>query len=482
MNKRLVFNILGKLMLVEAALIAPSIVVALIYGDGGGLALFSTILLLVLFGGPLVVMCKPESTNLRAREGFVVVALIWFMLSFFGCLPFVFSGMIPRFADAFFESVSGFTTTGATVLTQIEGQMHALLFWRGFTHWIGGMGVLVLTLAITPKMTGRTSHLIRAESPGPSMSKLLPRMGDTAKLLYIIYIVLTIAQIICLKLAGMGWFDSCLHAFSTAGTGGFSNKNASIASYDSALIDAIITIFMVIFGINFALYFRIAVGEWRSAIKDEECITFLSIIAIAVIIITINIMPVYGNDIAKAFRYASFQSTSIISTTGFITADYELWPPLSQAILMLLMFIGSCAGSTAGGVKVIRVLLLAKSTKREVERTFMPRRVSVIRLNGKTVEEEMLNQVALFFFAYIALLIVGTLVVCADGQDFATSFTASLTTLSNVGPGLGGVGPMRNFASLSQPVKILLSFNMLAGRLEIFPLLVLLSPRVWSVS
>ena len=480
MNIRLVFSLIGKLLLIEGGLMMPSLAVAVFFRGGDVWAFVATIALTLLIGGVMARAARPRVQELRAREGFIIVALAWIFLSLFGALPYVLSGAIPHIVDAFFESVSGFTTTGASILTDIESLPKGVLFWRSFTHWIGGMGVLVFTLAITPKITGRTSHLMRAESPGPTMSKLLPRMGDTAKLLYVIYFVLSLLLLICLLLAGMNFYDACIHTFSTAGTGGFSNMNASVGAFGSPLIEWIIAVFMVIFGVNFAVYFRIAIDGWRKGTRDEELRVFLGIVLTAMAVITLNILPGYGGNIAKALRDAVFQVASVVSTTGFMTADFAAWPALSQALIVVLMFIGSCAGSTAGGLKVIRVLLLGKNMMREITRSFQPRRVQVVKLDGKVVAEETLNQVGIFFFAYLVLLLAGTVLVCADGVSFTTGFTAALTTLSNVGPGLDGVGPTQNFAGFSTPVKLVLSFLMLCGRLEIFPMLVLFNPRAWE--
>ena len=480
MNIRLVFSLIGKLLAMEGGLMLPSLAVAAYYGGEDVGAFVITICVTLLAGGAMIGLSKPSVRELRAREGFAVVALAWLTLSLFGSLPFVISGEIPSPVDAFFESVSGFTTTGATILTEIESLPRGLLFWRSFTHWIGGMGVLVFTLAVTPSITGRTSHLMRAESPGPTMSKLLPRMGDTAKLLYVIYIVLSLLLLIALMLAGLSFYDACIHTFSTAGTGGFSNMNASVGAFDSPVVEWIIAAFMVMFGVNFAVYFHLVVDGAKKGLQDEELRAYLCIVLTAVTIVTLNILPGYGWNVAEALRDAAFQVGSIVSTTGFMTADYATWPTLSQMVLVLLMFIGACAGSTAGGLKVIRVLLLCKNSKREINRTFQPRRVQVVKLDGKAVAEETLNQVGIFFFTHIFLLLIGTTLVCADGVSFATGFSAALTTLSNVGPGLDAVGPTQNFAAFSVPVKLVLSFLMLCGRLEIFPMLVLLSPRAWT--
>ena len=480
MNKRMVLHLLGALLLIEGIAMLPSLLISALYQDGAWLALVIPSMLLIGIGAPMYYLIKPVEKNLRAREGFVVVALSWVVLSLFGALPFTISGVIPNYVDAFFETVSGFTTTGATLLTRFENQPHGVMFWRSFTHWIGGMGVLVLTMALLPKMTGRNSHLIRAESPGPSMSKLMPKMGDSAKILYLIYFALTLLLFVILLLAGMNPYDAAIHAMSTAGTGGFSNYAASVGAFGSALIEWILAIFMVLFGINFALYFRLLVGGWRDVLRNEELRWFLGIVAGTTIIITGLILPQYGN-VFTALRYAAFQVSSILSTTGFATADYNLWPEAARMLIVILLFIGSCAGSTAGGMKVIRVAILAKMTKREIRHAYQPRKVQVVRFEGKGLDESMLAQIAMFAVVYVALIFAGAFVLSLEGTfDFETNFTAALTCVSNVGPGLGGVGPVENFSTYSSFSKIVMSLLMLCGRLELFPMLVLFSPGVWK--
>ena len=479
MNIKLLFRLLGAILLVEAAAMLPALAIALGYGEGDALAFLWTILLLTAIGGPLRLFIKTEHTNLRAREGFLVVSLSWVLLSVFGALPFVFSGVIPNFMDALFEAVSGFTTTGASIMTQIEGQPHGVMFWRSFTHWIGGMGVLVLTLALLPQMSGRTSHLVRAESPGPTLSKIVPRMGDTAKILYLIYTLLTALEFLLLMMAGMNAFDAAIHAFGTAGTGGFSNYGASVGHFDSALIDAIITIFMVLFGVNFVMYYKALTGAWREIRANEELKWYLTIFCIVTLIITLIILPEQSNFFT-ALRYASFQVASIISTTGFATADFNLWPVAARMLILLVMFIGSCAGSTAGGMKICRIGMLSKQAMREVRHTFQPRKAMVVRFEGKAVDEGVLRQAATFAFLYIVLMITGGFLLSLEGlYDVQTNLTAALTCVSNVGPGLGEVGPAGNFAGYGPFSKLLLSFLMLAGRLEIFPMLALFHPAMW---
>ena len=479
MNKRLVLRLLGAILLIEALAMAPSLAISLLYGDGDALALLSSMVLLAALGFPAWRFAHPREQNLRAREGFLVVALSWVLLSAFGALPFVISGLIPNYIDAFFEAVSGFTTTGATLMGNFDGLPRGVMFWRSFTHWIGGMGVLVLTLALLPQMTGRSSHLVRAESPGPSLSKIVPKMGDTAKILYLIYGALTMIELAALIIAGMSPYDAAIHAMGTAGTGGFSNYGSSVGAFDSAVIDAIITFFMVLFGINFALFYRVLVGGWRDALRSEELRWYLALFAGSTLFVSLMILPQYGTFL-NALRYGSFQVATIMSTTGYATADFNLWPQAVKALIVVLMFIGSCAGSTAGGIKVVRVGILCKLGCREVRRTFQPRKVQVVRFEGKGVEENRLTQVSAFFFVYVLLVLAGMFLVSLEGlYDLETNFTAVLTCISNVGPGLGHVGPVENFSGYGPFAKVVLSLLMLAGRLELFPILVLFHPSAW---
>ena len=479
MNVKLLLRLLGAILLVEAAAMLPALLIALGYGEGDVIAFAVTIGLLLLIGLPLRLFVKAEQQNLRAREGFLVVSMAWIFLSVFGALPFVFSGVIPNFVDALFESVSGFTTTGATVMTQIEGQPHGVMFWRSFTHWIGGMGVLVLTLALLPQMSGRTSHLVRAESPGPTLSKIVPRMGDTAKILYIIYGVMTLAEFLLLMIAGMNAYDAAIHALGTAGTGGFSNYAASVGHFNSALIDAIITLFMVLFGINFVIYYKLITRDFAEIKANEELKWFLSIYFGATLIITLFILPEKGSFFT-ALRYSSFQVASIVSTTGYATDNFDLWPLAAKMLILMLLFFGSCAGSTAGGMKICRIGMLCKQAVREVRHTIQPRKTMVVRFEGKAVDESVLRQVATFAFIYVALIVLGGFLLSLEGKfDIQTNFTAALTCVSNVGPGFGEVGPAGGFSGYGPFGKLLSSFLMLAGRLEIFPMLALFHPAMW---
>ena len=479
MNVKLLLHVLGAILLVEAAALVPSLAIAIGYGEGDAMAFVWTILLLNAVGAPMRLFVKAEQTNLRAREGFLAVSLSWMLLSVFGALPFVFSGVIPNFVDALFESVSGFTTTGATIMTQIEGQPHGVMFWRSFTHWIGGMGVLVLTLALLPQMSGRTSHLVRAESPGPTLSKIVPRMGDTAKILYLIYGVLTVIEFLLLMLAGMNAYDAAIHALGTAGTGGFSNYAASVGHFNSAWIDAIITLFMVLFGVNFVIYYKMLLRDWQDIRANEELRWFLAIFLGATAIITLTLLPEEGN-LFTALRYSSFQVASIISTTGYATANYDLWPLTARMLILVLLFFGSCAGSTAGGMKICRIGMLSKQAIREVRHTIQPRKAMVVRFEGKAVDEGVLRQVATFACIYVALILLGGFLLSLENRyDMMTNFSAALTCVSNVGPGFGAVGPAGSFAGNGPFGKLLASFLMLAGRLEIFPMLALFHPAMW---
>ena len=480
MNYRLVMHILGIILMGEAASMLPSALIGYAVGDGDGHAFLLSIAV-TLVAGLLFFFQRPKGQNMQARDGFAAVALSWIVLSLFGALPYVFSGVIPNYIDAVFETVSGFTTTGATVLTFMEGQPHGILFWRAQTQWMGGMGVLVLTLALIPKLGEGSVYLMRAESPGPIKSKLTPRLADTAKILYTIYIGLTIAETIVLKLAGMPLYDSVIHAFTSISTGGFSVKNASIASYESLLIEWIITIFCFLSGVNFSLLYYALLRNFKAVFESEELklYTWVTIIASSLITLSLVVQSNTAFD-AETITNSVFQVVTLMTTTGYMTCDYVLWPSFAQMVLVGVMIIGGCAGSTSGGAKQIRILLLVKNLKRDVQRILHPRQVTVIKNDGDRVDEGILSSISLFFFAYILLMLLGMLVVSWDNVGLESALGASLTCISNVGPGFGVLGPTANFSVLSNFSMIFLSILMLLGRLEILPLLLLLFPYLWK--
>lgn len=478
MNFKVVLKIVGRVITMEAFVMLIPTFVAAFYGED--ITPFLMSIILVLFLG--VILSSMNATKeFFIREGFFTVGLIWLATGFIGALPFYYSGYFPSFIDCIFESCSGFTTTGATILTEIESLPKGILFWRSLTHWLGGMGVLVLATALIPTIGIRTKYLTQAESPGPVFSKLVPKQAQTSKILYAIYCFLTIAEAICLRIAGMPWYDSFIHAFGTAGTGGFSNMNASVGAYDSFAIDMVISVFILLFSINFAMYFLLMTRKFKEIFKSDELRFFLAIVAIATFIVTININHIYP-DLKEAFRYAFFQVCSIISTTGFATADWLYWPQICQMIFILLMFCGACAGSTGGGMKCSRILVVFRVIRREIHHIIHPRAVQVVKLDGKVVEEKTIHSILTFIGAYFIIIMAGAVVVSLDGFGFSECFTVSLTCVSNIGPGLGVFGPAGNFSSLSGFSKGFLSFCMIIGRLEIFPILVLLSPSSWHRS
>lgn len=477
MNNRMTVYIIGKMLGVEGALLLIPAFVALLYREESALhfAVVSGALFIIFF---LTGRKKPENRQIYKKEGLLIVGSAWILWSLFGALPFFLSGSIPSYLDAFFETVSGFTTTGSTILTDIEALPMGMAFWRSLTHWIGGMGVLVFVMMLTSLDDENSMHLMRAEVPGPEADKLVPRARTTAQILYAMYFVLTAVEVIFLLFGGMNFYDALLHAFSTAGTGGFSNMNASVAYYDSTYIDGVITIFMILFGINFNLYFLVCMRKWKEALKNEELHMYLGIIAGAVVLITVDILRQYGN-VLHAFRYASFQVAAIITTTGFCTADWNLWPEFSKAILLGLMIVGACAGSTGGGIKVSRLMILLKSIKQETKRMLHPKAVTVVRVNGRKVNTETMSGVYIYFICYIMIMLFSVFLVSLNNFDFGTTFSAVLTTLNNVGPGISAVGPVENFARFSPLSKLVFCADMLVGRLEIFPYLMLLSPELW---
>ena len=477
MNKKMIIYILGKMLGVEGALLLIPALVSLIYGEKTGVSFLIVAAVLgvifLIFGRK-----KPKNNRIYGKEGFAIVGLAWILWSLFGAIPFVITGSVPNYIDAFFETVSGFTTTGSTILQEIESLPMGINFWRCFTHWIGGMGVLVFVMMVTSLDDENAMPLMRAEVPGPEADKLVPKARSTAKILYQMYFVLTAAEVVLLMFGGMNLYDALVHSFSTAGTGGFSNRNSSVAFYDSAYIDGVITVFMILFGINFNLYFLLLLKNWKSVLKNEELRAYLGIIAAAVAVITINILSIYEN-VFHAFRYASFQVASVITTTGFYTADFELWPELSKVVLLTVMFIGACAGSTGGGIKVCRFVILCKSIRQEIRKILHPNVVTMVKINGKKVSNDTMRGINTFFAAYIFILVMSVLIVSVDNFDFATSFSGVLTTINNVGPGISKVGPVENFHMFSPLSKLVFCFDMLVGRLEIFPYLLLLSPDLW---
>ncbi len=477
MNYRMIWQILGKVLCTIAVLLLLPALVCLCYRENPMPYLITTAITAVL--GGILLLFKPESPKIYAAEGFVSVGLAWILLSLLGALPFVLSGDIPSYIDAVFETVSGLTTTGSTNLTDVEALTQGGLFWRSFTHFIGGMGVLVFIMAVLPMSNSRSIHIMRAEVPGPTVGKLVPSARKTALLLYGIYVGLTLLETILLLCGGMNLFDALVHAFGTAGTGGFSNRGASIGYYDSAYIDIVITLFMIIFGINFNLYYLILLGKAKEALKSEELHWFLGIVAFSGITIALNLGKTYGGFFSN-LRYSFFQVGSIISSTGYGTADYTLWPSYSQTLLVILMFVGACVGSTGGGIKLGRFLIMGKAIRQELRKQMNPRRVSVARLEGKPIAEGTIHSTLVFFISYFFFLLIGILLISLNGFDFATTFTSVVTCLSNIGPGLGLISPSGSFATFSPFSKILLSLFMLLGRLEIFPIVMLFYPAVWK--
>jgi len=475
MNLKLVLKIVGRVLVVEAIALVLPLLVGLFYGEDP-LPFLLTIAIVAVLG--LGLSSLPAGRDFFAREGFFTVGLIWIITGLVGALPFWFSGAFASFEDCFFESCSGFTTTGASILTDIESLPRGILFWRSFTHWLGGMGVLVLVTALIPSLGVRSHYLTQAESPGPVFSKLVPKQSQTSKILYSIYCALTLAEALCLKLAGMPLYDAFIHAFGTAGTGGFSNRNASVGAYDSFAIDMIISIFILLFSVNFAVHFLALTRRFKEALASDELRFFLAVVGGATLVLCVNIYPIY-RDAAQTFRYAFFQVCSIISTTGFATTDWSLWPHFSQFIIILLMFCGACAGSTGGGMKCSRVLILFRTVRREVRRILHPRSVEVVKLDGKVVDETTLRSILVFVGCYLLIILTAGLVISLDDCSFAVSFSSALTSVSNVGPGLEAVGPAGNFAAFSPLSKWVMSLCMIVGRLEIFPILVLFFPAAW---
>ena len=482
MNYKMMGRFIAQILFIEALFMLPALGISLYCGESAATKGFLiTLGLIALVTAILALVCRGAPSAFYAKEGLVCVGVSWIVLSLLGCLPFYISGEIPSYIDAFFEIVSGFTTTGASVVPEVEKLSSGILYWRSFSHWLGGMGVLVFLLAITPsssKGTGFTMHLLRAESPGPNVGKLVPKMRTTAAILYIIYIVMTIINIIFLLIGKMPLLEAVCTAFGTAGTGGFGIKNDSMASY-SPYIQNVTTVFMALFGINFSCYYLLLLRQFRSVFKDEELRLYLGLIFGSIILIVLNLRGFYPT-LEETVRHAAFTVSTIITTTGYATTDFDLWPAFSKAIIMLLMIVGACAGSTGGGFKCARLLLVMKSLRRNIRQVISPRKVQVVRNNNSVVDEKILDNANAYLAAYVIILFISFLIVSMDNFSIGTNFTAVLSCFNNIGPGLEAVGPTCNFSGYSVLSKLVLSFDMLAGRLEIFPILALFSHNTWT--
>lgn len=478
MNRRMIVFTVGHIAMAESALLLLPALVALIYLEISGISFLISAAIALAIGMLFRALSKPKSRLIYAREGFAIVAYAWLLMSAIGALPFVIGGAIPSYIDAFFETVSGFTTTGASILTDVEALDRCMLFWRSFTHWVGGMGIIVLVTAILPNIADRSLNVLKAEMPGPTVGKLVPRSRDTAKILYCIYFGMTAILTLLLIAGGMPVFDSIVHAFGTAGTGGFGIKADSIASY-SPYLQWIITAFMFLFAINFNLYYLLLVRKIRAVFKSDELWFFITLVLFCFGAITCSVLPLY-DTVSEAVRASAFQVCSIVSTTGYATADFNLWPNFAKSLILLLMVIGGCAGSTAGGFKAVRVVILVKSVRRELKKLLHPRSVKAVMSEGKRLDDTTLTGVTSYFAAYIFCIVIIYILLSFEPFDFETNFTATLTCFNNVGPGFGAVGPASNFACYSDGATLLLSFAMLLGRLEVFPLLLGLNPLIWK--
>ena len=476
MNYKMVFHILGMILLALSALMLLPLFVGLYYGES--VNNFFITIAGTAFIGALLTLIRSDSSQLYAREGFAVVALGWIFISVIGALPFYISGEISSYIDALFESVSGFTTTGSTILDDVEALSKSSAFWRIFTHWIGGMGVLVFVMAVMPLNGGHSMHLMRAEIPGPVVGKLVPRAKENAMILYNIYVALTIVEIILLRFGGMSLYEAVLHAFSTAGTGGFSTRQTSIAAFNSLYIEMVISVFMLLFSINFNLYYLLLLKQVKTVVKNEELRTFFGIVIAATILIALGIKNIYSG-LGSALRYAFFNVSAVISTTGFATVDYNTWPEYARYLLLGLMIIGGCAGGTAGGLKLSRMMILVKSAAADLRQMVHPRSVNTVRLENVKVSDATVKITQTYFVLYFLTLVICAMLVSFDGRGLVTSLTASLASISNVGPGLDEVGPVENYADFSVFSKLVLSLEMLMGRLEIYPILMLFYPRMW---
>ncbi|MGM9948125.1 TrkH family potassium uptake protein [Floccifex sp.] len=474
LNWSIILRIIGFVLIVEAILLVFPLFINFLYHDFQTMAYVLPILICLGTGIPLSKI-QSKKGFIFARDGLFAVGLSWIVMSILGALPFVLSKDIPNYINALFETISGFTTTGSSILTDIESLSHANLFWRSFTHWIGGMGVLVFVLAIIPGSNDRTMHIMRAEAPGPTIGKLVPRMKQSAMILYKIYVFLTIVLILLLWIGGMPLFDSFCHAFGTAGTGGFSIKNSGIGGYNSVYIDVVITVFMLLFGINFNMYYFLLMKQFKQVFKNEEFKTYIGIVITCILMIAINIHSLYPNFL-EALRYAGFQVATIITTTGYATCDFNIWPMFSKIILWLLMILGACAGSTGGGLKVSRFLIIIKKLKLDIQRLIHPQKVDAISMDGKIVNDELVHQITSYFCCFMFFTFICILIVSFDNFDFETTVTSVFACVGNIGPGFGICGPMGNFSSFSYLSKIVLSIAMLVGRLEIYPIIIFIVP------
>lgn len=477
MNISIILYTLGRVLAIESAFMVLPGIVAIIYRENNWWTYF-VVALIGMLAGLLISLKKPKNTQFFAKEGFASVGLAWFLISLTGALPPFISGEIPNYIDAVFEMSSGFTTTGATILTDVEAMSHATLFWRSFSHWIGGMGIFVFLLAVMPMVGGVNMHLLRAESPGPVVGKLVPKMKDSSQILYFIYILLTLVQIISLWIMGMSLFEAVCTSFATAGTGGFGIYNSSIANF-STLIKWDVTIFMILYGINFNVYFLILARKFKNIFKIEEVRTYLIVIVVSVAIITLNIFKTY-DSFGGALTDAAFQVASIITTTGFATCDFNLWPALSKTILVLLMITGACAGSTGGGLKFSRVLILIKAVRQEINSFIHPRSVKAVGMDDRTVDKSVVKSVCVYAVLFALIYFGSVFIVSFDKYDMVTNFTAVLATMNNVGPGFEVVGATGNYAGFNYLSKIVFIFDMLAGRLELYPILLLFVPMMWK--
>ena len=481
MNYKMIGRFISLTLAIEAAFMIPALFISLYEGDWTVIRSFLlSIGIIVVIFAALYLFCRSTQRGFYAREGLVCASLSWITMSLLGCLPFYLSGQIPSYIDALFEMVSGFTTTGASILSDVEAMSKSLLYWRSFSHWIGGMGVLVFLLALVPmvgKNTGFTMHLLRAESPGPNVGKLVPKMKQTALILYCIYILLTVVNIIFLLIGRMPVFDAICTAFGTAGTGGFGIKNDSIASY-SPYIQNVCTVFMLLFGVNFSCYYLLLIKQVKAVLKDEELHVYLGIVFVSIVMLTLNVRGMY-DTLGETIRHAAFQVASIVTTTGFATTDFDLWPAFSKAIILFLMTIGACAGSTGGGFKCGRALLVFKSLRRNIRKVLNPQKIQVVRNNNAMVSEKVLDTTNAYLAAYVVITILSFIIVSLDGFSVTTNFSAVLSCFNNIGPGLEVVGPTCNYGDYSILSKLVLIVDMLAGRLEIFPMLILLSRSTW---